>query len=311
MPRRSCGIGAKGLFYLLGLCAVDRSNLEYPAYRARPYSALSEIIAALGSRRTELLGWMVARQFKPFMVFMASHFDYHPIFGSLAHDVTGLRFSSSPKGRDLSLEHPLGLLMVWGSTAVLFGFTYRWDSLPTDTDWVPQHDLLLFYTGCFLIGAFVYLSRIDLDAFRKHWRFYVMVGVSCAIARYFDSHHGRTLPWSGNGMRFEGYVITQALSCVSLTAGSLGLFLHSARDKSAGWRYLSDSSYWVYIVHLPLVLHLTWICLLFPIPLTAYPVAGLLLTLIVSYASYEFLVRTTWLGKLLNGRRYGAFLETA
>ena len=155
----------------------------------------------------------------------------------------------------------------------------------------------------------MYLSRIDLDAFRKHWRFYVMVGVSCAIARYFDSHHGRTLPWSGNGMRFEGYVITQALSCVSLTAGSLGLFLHSAPDKSVGWRYLSDSSYWVYIVHLPLVLHLTWICLLFPIPLTAYPVAGLLLTLIVSYASYEFLVRTTWLGKLLNGRRYGAFLR--
>ena len=77
-------------------------------------------------------------------------------------------------------------------------------------------------------------------------------------------------------MRFEGYVITQALSCVSLTAGSLGLFLHSARHNSAGWRYLSDSSYWVYIIHLPLVLHLTWVCLLFPIPLTAYPVVGLL-----------------------------------
>ena len=209
----------------------------------------------------------------------------------------------------MSVEHPLGLFVVWGSAAVLFGFSYRWDSLPTDTDWVPQHDLLFFYTGCFVIGAVVYLSRVDLDSFRKHWRFYVMVGVSCAIARYFDSHHGRTLPWSGNGMRFEGYVITQALSCVSLTAGSLGLFLHSARHNSAGWRYLSDSSYWVYIVHLPLVLHLTWLCLLFPIPLTAYPVVGLLLTLIVSYASYEFLVRTTWLGKLLNGRRYGAFLR--
>ena len=34
-------------------------------------------------------------------------------------------------------------------------------------------------------------------------------------------------------MRFEGYVVTQALSCVSLTAGSLGLFLHSVRNESA------------------------------------------------------------------------------
>ena len=210
----------------------------------------------------------------------------------------------------LSLEHPLGLLGVWGSAAILFGFSYRWDSLPTDTDWVPQHDLILFYFGCFLIGSIVYLSKIDLDSYRKHWRLYVMVGVSCAVARYFDSHHGRTLPWSGYGMRFEGYVVTQALSCVSLTAGSLGLFLHSARHKSAGWRYLSDSSYWVYIVHLPLVFHLTWLCLLVPIPLTAYPVVGLLLTLVVSYASYELMVRTTWLGKLLNGRRYGAFLKS-
>ena len=58
-------------------------------------------------------------------------------------------------------------------------------------------------------------------------------------------------------MRFEGYVVTQALSCVSLTAGSLGLFLRFVRNESAGWRYLSDSSYWVYIVHLPLVFHLT------------------------------------------------------
>ena len=67
---------------------------------ARDHILLYQIIAALGSRRTELLGWMVARQFKPFMVFMASHFDYRNFLGSLAHDVTGLRFSSSPKGRD-------------------------------------------------------------------------------------------------------------------------------------------------------------------------------------------------------------------
>ena len=90
----------KDCFTFLGLCAVDRLTLSV-LHIARDHILLYQKSSLLSaSRRTELLGWMVARQFKPFMVFMASHFDYHPIFGSLAHDVTGLRFSSSPKGRD-------------------------------------------------------------------------------------------------------------------------------------------------------------------------------------------------------------------
>ena len=228
-------------------------------------------------------------------------------FVSLAHDLKDIRFNSSPKGRGHEFRTSAWTLRVWGSAAILFGFSYGWDSLPTDTDWVPQHDLILFYLGCFLIGAIVYLSRIDLESYRKHWRLYVMIGVSCAVARYFDSHHGRTLPWSGYGMRFEGYVVTQALSCVSLTAGSLGLFLHSVRNESTGWRYLSDSSYWeMSIYHCR---HPAWLCLLVLKLLTAYPVVSSL-TLVVLYASYELMVRTTWLGKLLNGRRYGAFLKS-
>ncbi|MFC2686084.1 MAG: acyltransferase, partial [Arachnia propionica] len=69
-------------------------------------------------------------------------------------------------------------------------------------------------------------------------------------------------------------------------------------------RYLADASYWMYLVHLPLLV-------LFEIPLAdlGWPIlVKLLLTWAVTTAvlliTYELLVRHTWLGAWLNGRRY-------
>jgi peptidoglycan/LPS O-acetylase OafA/YrhL len=84
--------------------------------------------------------------------------------------------------------------------------------------------------------------------------------------------------------------------------GWLGLFVR-VFDRSRAWvRYLADSAYWVYIVHLPLVVALQiafapwsaawWIkCLL--VNLIAFPLL---------IASYHLLVRRTWIGAWLNGK---------
>ncbi|MEH6588992.1 MAG: hypothetical protein V7746_01985 [Halioglobus sp.] len=70
-------------------------------------------------------------------------------------------------------------------------------------------------------------------------------------------------------------------------------------DYSPRARYFSDSSYWVFLVHQPLLL-------LFAIPLFWWDVpAGVkfslvaLATLVTSLVSYAYLVRGTRLGKLL------------
>ena len=68
-------------------------------------------------------------------------------------------------------------------------------------------------------------------------------------------------------------------------------------------RYVSDASYWMYIVHLPVVMALQ----------TAFMLADLhwaikfLLIIALSSAflliTYHYCVRPTWIGFLLNGRR--------
>ena len=66
-------------------------------------------------------------------------------------------------------------------------------------------------------------------------------------------------------------------------------------------RFLSDASYWMYLVHLPLLL--VGQALLRKINLPAIVKLTILLWVaaVVLLLSYRFVVRYTWIGRLLNG----------
>ena len=68
-------------------------------------------------------------------------------------------------------------------------------------------------------------------------------------------------------------------------------------------RYLADASYWIYIVHLPLVMVGQTLVLGLAAPwwLKASLVIGG--TVLISLITYELLVRHTFMGRWLNGRR--------
>ncbi|MFZ4166915.1 acyltransferase family protein [Brevundimonas sp. NPDC058933] len=83
----------------------------------------------------------------------------------------------------------------------------------------------------------------------------------------------------------------------------VGLALRFWSGHSALRRYLADASYWIYIVHLPLVMAAQVVvqdwAMVWPIKL-ALVVVGVLA---VSLASYELMVRHGFMGRWLNGRR--------
>ncbi len=95
-----------------------------------------------------------------------------------------------------------------------------------------------------------------------------------------------------------------AVAVVSGTYGVLGLFLGFATRQGKILKFVSDASYWIYIIHLPLVFFFLislsqlgtgpWVTVL----LTT------LMTITVGLVSYKLLVRHTFISNLLNGRRY-------
>jgi peptidoglycan/LPS O-acetylase OafA/YrhL len=85
--------------------------------------------------------------------------------------------------------------------------------------------------------------------------------------------------------------------------GMMGLFRRFLNEGRPPVRYLSDSSYWLYLAHLPLMILLQILIsgldlpVIFKMIIVIGGVTGFLLVI------YELAVRYTWVGTLLNGRK--------
>lgn len=119
---------------------------------------------------------------------------------------------------------------------------------------------------------------------------------------------GLAITTSFVSIAFEWHVVTAILSALAawwLIFGLGGLALRYYREPHPSARYLADASYWVYIVHVPLILGvqaLQWTQAFHPLAKVALTIVG---TMAASLISYQVLVRHTPLGILLNGRRPG------
>ncbi len=100
------------------------------------------------------------------------------------------------------------------------------------------------------------------------------------------------------------FSIFYAVAMWSLVFGFLGLFHHYFHNPSPSIRYISDSSYWLYLLHLPVIF---WLLMyLGTIELGTFAKFCLynVVTVAILLPTYHYFVRSTIIGKWLNGRSY-------
>ena len=88
-----------------------------------------------------------------------------------------------------------------------------------------------------------------------------------------------------------------------ITFGLMGLFRRVCPAESPTMQYVSDSAYWLYLAHLPLIIAAQLTVRDWPIP--AFAKFLLIVTVVTSFLlwTYQIMVRYTWLGRFLNGPR--------
>ena len=100
------------------------------------------------------------------------------------------------------------------------------------------------------------------------------------------------------------FAVMQVSYAWMMSFGMMGLFSRFFHTQQFWIRYLSDSSYWLYLAHLPLVMLLQFYVRDWSVPPVLKLVFVCSATTVLLLVSYHTCVRNTWLGALLNGRRY-------
>ena len=77
----------------------------------------------------------------------------------------------------------------------------------------------------------------------------------------------------------------------------------SSACSCATWRYISDASYWIYFVHLPITVALPPLLADIAVPPGVKFSLVLGATAAVTFVTYHYFVRSAFIGKQLNGRR--------
>lgn len=172
--------------------------------------------------------------------------------------------------------------------------------LLTSVTFVPDLAPLVAYGVFFAFGWVLYLRRELLPSFDR----WAATQVAVALALLPVNNWGLTRLEAGGPLALPVTALSGGLIVWLLTFGITGLFLRWLDRPSPGVRYVVDASYWLYLVHLPFAIWVPgwlsgagWPALAkFAVTLAATGLAG--------FASYDLLVRTTFVGLVLNGRRY-------
>jgi glucans biosynthesis protein C len=100
-----------------------------------------------------------------------------------------------------------------------------------------------------------------------------------------------------------GFVFGYAALMWTLVSLTLGVFRHLCSRPRPAIRYVADSSYWMYLIHLPVVAWLQVAVAEVAVHWSLKLAFVSLATIAIALLTYDLFVRSTVLGQILNGRR--------
>jgi ABC-type multidrug transport system ATPase subunit/peptidoglycan/LPS O-acetylase OafA/YrhL len=181
-------------------------------------------------------------------------------------------------------------------------FYFYWSGIPTpDSSLIPQVPATVGYGTAFAFGWLVHRSSGALAALTARWPLYLVLAVG---ATYWLIHTMHATPMDAPSTTRNVYAVTLGVAIWSWVFGLTGAALKFLSGYSAARRYIADASYWVYLAHLPVIAALQiWVAQWQLSWLIKFPLI-LVLGFAVLFGSYHLFVRSTFIGKILNGRKY-------
>jgi peptidoglycan/LPS O-acetylase OafA/YrhL len=198
--------------------------------------------------------------------------------------------------------------LIWFAAAALplLYVQHNWTVDTPKTSLIPEVPATLLFALFFGAGWALHRQPDLLEACGRHWPWHLLIGLMLvAPSGNLDWFlHAAGLSKAHYVWIRLGHFALYGLMMWAFVFGFLGLFLHFRRAESPAWRYMAESSYWVYLAHLPLVVSLQIWVAFWPVPWEVKFLVINLAAFPLLFLSYHYLVRSTFIGQQLNGRRF-------
>jgi hypothetical protein len=222
-------------------------------------------------------------------------------------------FDSSQRIR-ISIDRTLAFLLArwWGGLALgllmvvpMLGMT-DWFGVDTSASGLmPRWAPFVLYGLYFTLGWFLHRQTKLLAYFQRFRLVNLLIsGLLISTLIILNLLYSEPANPIDVGRVLAGLNTLYAFASIVTVSAFIGYVMAYFDKPSSRIKYLADSAYWGYLVHLPVVAFLQVVVApydwLWPIKLVLIlGITGILLEL-----TYRFGVRSTWLGLLLNGKRY-------
>lgn len=202
---------------------------------------------------------------------------------------------------------PLAVFAVAIPTAICLWFMSHWGMDTPDKSLVPQIPVALIYGGFFLFGWLLHRQTYLMERFtRLTWSKFAFCLLAIVATNLLASFEMK-LAHPYYQLLKIGFLFSYAIMMWSLVSLTIGLFRHFLDRPSKTIRYLADSSYWLYLIHLPIVIWLQIAFAELPLHWSIKLIAISTITIALSLVLYDLFVRSTVIGVVLNGRRKPRF----
>ena len=218
------------------------------------------------------------------------------------------RFNNLQKVREAQMVrwmvlHPLAPVLL-AIALVLTQADSPMGVLETNTSFTPPLAQWLHYSMFYLWGIGLFIHRHEaFDTLAQRCKPSLLASLLVfSLFLVLGSAHNQTPDRIAHATVWLAalYSLSSWLMCLTW----IGYFLRYVNLRSPVLSYLARSSYWVYLVHYPITIFIGAAYYEWTATAGLKILVNVLLTTLVCVASYELMVRRTFVGVFLNGKKY-------
>jgi len=194
-------------------------------------------------------------------------------------------------------------------------FTTMFDQMvpfPAPDKLHPQLWSYGLYGSMFLVGAGFYHHHELLAEYLKRFNAIFLLAITATVVYFFVLPAPLTFEQVVEAAK-AGEVKLDNINVAALASQSIAIVAWTAVALLAGYKwlnqrsefsiYMCNASYWLYLIHVPLLMYIQLPLMSFSLPASVKLIISVVVTLVVGGASYHLFVRNTLLGIFLNGKK--------